>query len=93
MEDFQRTQRYRAKSNWIDPISKEDIDTLPLILLGLNYRKYFPQPVPDKHFSKKFLGQHPDIVFSKSKFTGKTMGTGIRESGLVNMIQLGYHEY
>ena len=66
MEDFQKHQRHRAKSNWVEPISKEDIDTLPLILLGLNYRKYFPQPVPEKYFSKKFLEQHPDIVFSRS---------------------------
>ena len=36
MEDFQKTQRFRAKNRWVDPISKEDIDTLPLILLGLN---------------------------------------------------------
>ena len=93
MEDFQKTQRHRANSYWVDPISKEDIDTLPLILLGLNYRKYFPQPVPEKYFSKKFLEQHPDIVFSRSKFTDKTMATGIRESDLVNMIQFGYHEY
>ena len=53
MEDFQKHQRHRSKSNWVDSISKEDIDTLPLILLGLNYRKYFPQPVPENHFSKK----------------------------------------
>ena len=93
MEDFQKSQKFRTKKKWVDPISKEDIDTLPLILLGLNYRKYFPQPVPDHQFSKKFLDQHPDIVFSKSKFRCKTMATGIRESGLVNIFQFGYHEY
>ena len=53
MEDFQKHQKHRGKSNWVDYISKEDIDTLPLILMGLNYRNYFPQPVPDKAFSKK----------------------------------------
>ena len=51
MEDFQNSQKFRTKKKWVDPISKEDIDTLPLILLGLNYRKYFPQPVPDHQFS------------------------------------------
>ena len=91
MEYFKKHQRHRSKSNWVDSISKEDIDTLPLILLGLNYRKYFPQPVPENQFSKKFLEKHPDIVFSRSKFTNKTMATGIRESDLVNMIH--YHEY
>ena len=91
MEDFQKHQKHRAKTNWVDPVSKEDIDNLPLILLGLNYRKYFPQPVPDKYFTKNFREQHPDIVFSKSKFTDKTMATGIRESDLVNIIH--YHEY
>ena len=77
----------------MDPITKDDIDNLPLILLGLNYRKHFPQPISGSQFSKKFLEKHPDIVFSKSKFSGKTMATGIRESGLVNIIQFGYHEY
>ena len=55
MEDFKQHQRQRGKGNWVDTISKEDIDSLPLILLGLNYRKYCPQPVPDKYFTKKFL--------------------------------------
>ena len=32
-------------------------------------------------------------MFSKSAFSGKTMATGIRESGLVNILQFGYHEY
>ena len=91
MEDFEKHQRHRGNGNWVDSISKEDIDSLPLILLGLNYRKYFPLPVPDKYFSKKFLDQHPDIVFSKSKFTDNTMAKGFRESDLVNMIH--YHEY
>merc|ERR1711867_47621 len=92
MEEFHQTQRGRAKTKWVDPITKDDIDNLPLILLGLNYRKHFPQPIPDKLFSQKFLRKHPDIVFSKSALTGKTMATGI-ESGLINSIQFGYHEY
>ena len=93
MEEFHKTQRARAKTKWVDPISKEDIDNLPLILLGLNYRKHFPQQIPGSQFPNKFLEQHPDIVFSRSKFSGKTMATGIRESGLINVIQFGYHEY
>ena len=32
------------------------------------------------------------MVFSKSALSGKTMATGIRESGLVNVLQFGYHE-
>ena len=93
MEEFRQDQSKRNKYvKWVDPITKDDIDNLPLILLGLNYRKHFPQPLPDKLFSRKFLKKHPDIVFSKSALTGKTMATGI-ESGLINSIQFGYHEY
>ena len=93
MEEFQKDQSCRNHVKWVDPITKDDIDNLPLILLGLNYRKYFPQPVTDKRFTQKFLKKHPDMVFSKSALTGKTMATGIRESGLVNVLQFGYHEY
>ena len=50
MEEFHQTQRGRAKTKWVDPITKDDIDNLPLILLGLNYRKYFPQPIPGSQF-------------------------------------------
>ena len=79
MEEFYQNQKGRAKAKWVDPITKDDIDNLPLILLGLNYRKHFPQPVSGSQFSKKFLDKQPDIVFSKSKFSGKTMATRIRE--------------
>ena len=48
-------------------------------------------PVPDKFFSKNFKNQNPDIVFSKSQFSNKTMATGIKQANLVNMIH--YHEY
>ena len=92
MEEFKQGQRKRDKTKWVDPITKDDINNLPFILLGLNYRRYFPQPMTGQ-FSKKFLRKHPDIVFSKSAFSGKTMATGIRESGLVNILQFGYHEY
>ena len=37
------------------------------------------------------MDQHLDIVFSESKFSDKTMATGIRESDMANMIN--YHEY
>merc|ERR1712101_14193 len=93
MEEFKQGQNQRGHIKWVDPITKDDIDNLPLILLGLNYRKYFPQPVTDKRFTQKFLKKHPDMVFSKSALRGKTMATGIRESGLVNVLQFGYHEY
>ena len=40
MEEFQKGQNRRGNVKWVDPITKDDIDNLPLILLGLNYRKY-----------------------------------------------------
>ena len=93
MEEFKKDQGKRNHVKWVDPITKDDIDNLPLILLGLNYRKYFPQQITDKRFTQKFFKKHPDMVFSKSALSGKTMATGIKESGLVNALQFGYHEY
>ena len=95
MEGFRQYIRQRGKDKWVDSITKEDINSLPLILVGLNYRKYFPVPVPDKFFSKAFMNQHPDIVFTTSQFSNKTMAIGIKkvqsQTDLVNMLH--HHEY
>ena len=56
--------------------SQEDIETLPLTIFGLNYRQYFPQSVPERRFTRKFLEQHPQLMFYKSKLTHKIMAAG-----------------
>ena len=43
MKDFQKHQIHGKTTHWTEPISQEDIETLPLIILGLNYRQYFSQ--------------------------------------------------
>ena len=44
----------KGKSKWIEKITEEDISSLPLILLGLNYQKYFPHEISKEVFSKTF---------------------------------------
>ena len=95
MEVLKKNIRHRGKTKWVDTITKEDINSLPLILVGLNYQKYFPVPVPDGLFTRSFKNQNPDLVFSKSQFSNKTVASGVKKAklhvDLVNMVH--YHEY
>ena len=83
MKDFQKHQIHRKTTHETEPISQEDIETLPLIILGLNYRQYFPQPVPEKHFDRQFLEQHPQLIFYRSKLTDKIMAAGYQTLNIV----------
>ena len=59
-----------AKSSikWIDDVTQEDIDTLPIILVGLNNIKYHPEMVPLDVFTATFKKNHSTMIFYKSHF-------------------------
>ena len=42
MDCFKKGMGQKGKSRWIEKITEEDINTLPLILLGLNYQILLP---------------------------------------------------
>ena len=83
MKDFPKHQIHEKTTHWIGSISQEDIETLPLIILGLNYRQYFPQSVPESYFTRQFLEQHPQLMFYKSKLTDKIMAAGYQTLDIV----------
>ena len=45
MDCFKKGMSQKGKTKWIEKITQEDINSLPLILLGLNYQKYFPHEI------------------------------------------------
>ena len=97
MDCFKKGMGQRGKSRWIEKITEEDINTLSLILLGLNYQKYFPREVPKEAFSKTFQKTNPGMAFFTSQFSNKTLASGIKEVdsklGLVNMVNYKLTEY
>ena len=57
-------------------ITQEDLQTLPFILLGLNYLKYFPEELHPKAFGKLLAYKCPHMKFYTSKITGKIIAAG-----------------
>ena len=45
MNCFKKPENSKSKIKEIEKVTQQDIDTLPLILVGLNYQKYFPKSV------------------------------------------------
>ena len=90
MDCFKKGMSQKGKTKWIEKITQEDINSLPLILLGLNYQKYFPHEISKEVFSKTFQNTNPGISFFTSQFSNKTLASGIKEVdnnlGLVNMV-------
>ena len=66
MECFKKYQGQKGKARWIGKITEEDINKLPLILLGLNYQKYFPREIPKSNFTKSFQKANPGMAFFTS---------------------------
>ena len=87
----------KGRTRWIENITEEDINTLPLILLGLHYQKYFSHEVSKEVFSKTFQNTNPGMAFFTSQFSNKTLASGIKEVdnnlGLINMIHYKVTEY
>ena len=97
MDCFKKGMNKRGRSRWIEKITETDINTLPLILLGLNYQKYFPQEISKDVFSQNFQKANPEMAFFTSVFSGKTLASGVNEvendSSLVNMVTYKLTEY
>ena len=84
----------KGKTKWVEKITQEDINSLPLILLGLNYQKFFPHVVPNEVFNKTFQKLNSDMDLFTSQFTNKTLTSGIKKadshSDLVNVFHYKY---
>ena len=87
----------KGKKHWIEKITENDINTLPLILLVLNYQKYFPQEIPKYRFEKDFQLANSGMAFFTSVFSNKTLASGIKEVDakfdLINIVNYKLTEY
>ena len=57
----------KSKIRWIEKVTQQYIDTLPLILLGLNYQNYFPKSV--NVVPSDLCNENPGMAFFKSLFS------------------------
>ena len=97
MDCFKKQMTKKGKKYWIEQITENDINTLPLILLGLNYQKYFPQEIPKHRFEKDFQLANSGMAFFTSVFSNKTLASGIKEvdikGDLINLVNYRLTEY
>ena len=63
MECFINGESKKFKHSWIEQITQQDINTLPLILLGVIYQKLFPEPEKQ---CKRIVYKSPNIGFFRS---------------------------
>ena len=75
MKTFQDERSNRNRKYWVDDITEEDLNTLPIILLGLSDIKLFP--IPTTEVAKKLTSYFPHIQFFKSKITGSSRNNKI----------------
>ena len=74
MKTFQKVRSNRYKNYWVEDITDHDLNTLPIILLGLSDIKLFP--IPTDNVSKKLMNGFPHIQFFDSKITGRKLAAG-----------------
>ena len=67
-----RSNRY--KKHWVSDITEEDLNNLPIILLGISDIKLFP--IPTDNVPKKLSRNFPHIHFFQSKITCRKLATG-----------------
>ena len=75
MECFIKGETNKFRHNWIEKITQQDINTLPLILLCVNYQKIFPEP--EKQV-KRIAKKSPGIRFFRSQFSNKLLVSGVK---------------
>ena len=71
MNCFKKGMSQKGKTKWIERITQEDMSSLPLILLGLNYQKYFPHEISKEVFSKTFQNANPGMAFLPASLVTK----------------------
>ena len=78
MSKFKSTD-YRSSYNnrWILDITEEDLNSLPIVLLGLSDIRMFPCPIDKECVNQKLLRKFPHLQFYDSKITGKRMVAGV----------------
>ena len=50
LKGFKLFQKSKIYSKWIGDVTQDNLKTLPIILVGLNYLKLFPIPIPKERF-------------------------------------------
>ena len=94
MDNFVQLQSIKKKRNnqqkMIGNVTQTDLDTLQLILVGLNYLKFHLLVAPLDSFTAAFKKNSPNMVFYKSKFSKRTMAAGIKtvkeKTGVINWV-------
>ena len=74
MKTFQNVHSNKYMKYWVTDITEEDLNTLPIILLGLSDIKLFL--IPTDNVPKKLLSDFPHIQFFDSKITGRKLAAG-----------------
>ena len=75
MKTFQNVRSNKYKRYWVTDITEEDLNTLPIILLGLSDIKLFP--IPTDNVTKKLTNDYPHIQFFDTKITGRKLAAGL----------------
>ena len=70
-----RTKRY--KQSWVSDITEENLNTLPIVLLGLSDIKNFPCPIDKRYIALTLSKKFPHLQFYHSKLTGRKMAAGV----------------
>ena len=74
MSTFFKVRSNNYKNYWANDITEHDLNTLPIILLGLSDIKLFP--IPTENVPKKIINDFPHIQFYDSKITGRKLAGG-----------------
>ena len=75
MSTFFKVRSNKYKNYWVNDITEHDLNTLPVILLGLSDIKFFP--IPTENIPKKVITDFPHIQFYESKITGRKLAAGV----------------
>ena len=75
MSTFFKVRSNKYKNFWVNDITEQDLNTLPIILLGLSDIKLFPTPT--ENVPKRIINTFPHIQIYESKLTGRKLAAGV----------------